>query len=99
MRSSNLNSKLLDDMGTDKVPDIILVRKIYDQSARRERRTWKLKRLIESDSDNFSMGEGFEVWLFLLEGLDLLRSIAKMRALFKETINYIAELSRRFGGR
>lgn len=71
LRSSNMNSALLDDMKTDKIPDIVLVRKIYDRSMRQDRRNWKLKRLIQNDSascDSSSTRNEFEAWLiFLLE--------------------------------
>ncbi|KAL3998139.1 60S ribosomal export protein NMD3 [Acanthocheilonema viteae] len=70
LRNSNVNSSLLDDMETDKIPDIILVRKIYDRSVRRERRNWKVKRLIQNDSDVYdssSLDNEFENFLEDLE--------------------------------
>lgn len=77
-----MNSTLLDNMRKDKIPDIILVRKVYDQSARRQRRNWKLKRLIENCSDgcdSSSVGNEFEVRLFLLKGIRFALSVMKMR--------------------
>lgn len=59
-----MNSTLLDDMRTDRIPDIILVRKVYDRSVRQKRRNWKLKRLIQNGSDVYdssSMENEFEV--------------------------------------
>lgn len=59
-----MNSTLLDDMRTDRIPDIILVRKVYDRSVRQKRRNWKLKRLIRNGSDVYdssSMENEFEV--------------------------------------
>uniref|UniRef100_A0A0R3RFC2 60S ribosomal export protein NMD3 n=1 Tax=Elaeophora elaphi TaxID=1147741 RepID=A0A0R3RFC2_9BILA len=70
LRSGNVNSALLDEMGTDRIPDIILVRKVYDRSTRGERRNWKLKRLIQNNSsvyDSSSMGNEFENFLEDLE--------------------------------
>ncbi|EFO25985.2 NMD3 family protein [Loa loa] len=51
LRSSNVNSTLLDEMKRDRIPDIILVRKVYDRSIRQERNNWELKRLIQNDGD------------------------------------------------
>ncbi|VDK83804.1 unnamed protein product [Litomosoides sigmodontis] len=76
LRSSNVNSTLLDNMGNDKIPDIILVRKVYDRFARRQRRNWKLKRLIQNDTDvcdSSSTGNEFENFLEDLEEDDQMR--------------------------
>ncbi|VDO56935.1 unnamed protein product [Onchocerca flexuosa] len=74
LRNSNVNSTLLDKMKTDRIPDIVLVRKVYDRSIRRERRNWKLKRLVQNDGDIYdssSIGNEFEAWFFnFLEDLE-----------------------------
>uniref|UniRef100_A0A183D538 60S ribosomal export protein NMD3 n=1 Tax=Gongylonema pulchrum TaxID=637853 RepID=A0A183D538_9BILA len=64
VRNINANSALLDEMKPDEVPDVILVRKIYDRTMRQRRRNWKLKRLVENGNvvnDTASVENEFEV--------------------------------------
>ncbi|VDN38132.1 unnamed protein product [Gongylonema pulchrum] len=54
----------------DEVPDVILVRKIYDRTMRQRRRNWKLKRLVENGNvvnDTASVENEFENFLEDLE--------------------------------
>lgn len=96
LRSSNVNSALLDDMRTDRIADIILVRKVYDRSIRQERRNWKLKRLIQNDGDVYdssSMENEFENFLEDLEEdeqmrqkINIYRDNAKQQAAYSKDI-------------
>lgn len=65
IRNSNLNSTLLDGMKADKLPDVVLIRKVYDRTMRQRRRNWKLKRLVENGNvvnDSASVENEFEVY-------------------------------------
>lgn len=49
--TSNLNDENLDKLSADKIPDVILVRKVYgDQNDRKKARKWKL-RTLEKDTE------------------------------------------------
>ncbi|XP_064597134.1 60S ribosomal export protein NMD3-like [Liolophura sinensis] len=43
--NSNLNHPQLEQMRADKLPDVIIVKKVFDRSQRIKRRKWKLKHL------------------------------------------------------
>jgi len=46
LKNSNVNNDELDKMNTDKIPDVVLVKKHYaDKAYRRRRRKWKLKHM------------------------------------------------------
>ena len=48
MKNSNVNDENLDKMAADKIPDVVLVKKVYAEKALRNRkRKWKLKFLNE----------------------------------------------------
>ncbi|CAD6190937.1 unnamed protein product [Caenorhabditis auriculariae] len=46
IRNCNVNNRVFDEMKADDVPDVVLVRKVFDRSRRAARRQWKLKRLV-----------------------------------------------------
>ncbi|KAF8366251.1 hypothetical protein PRIPAC_84080 [Pristionchus pacificus] len=46
IRSANTNNSVFDAMKEENIPDIVIVRKVFDRTKRSARRTWKLKRLI-----------------------------------------------------
>ncbi|VDK38754.1 unnamed protein product, partial [Anisakis simplex] len=57
-------------MKAEKIPDVILVRKIFDRSARQRRRVWKLKRLVNDGNvvnDSASVENDYEGFLEDLE--------------------------------
>lgn len=45
MKNCNANNPTFDAMRQDDVPDVIIVKKVYDRSQRVARRRWKVKRL------------------------------------------------------
>ena len=48
LKNSNVNDENLDKMAADKIPDVVLVKKVYAEKALRNRkRKWKLKFLNE----------------------------------------------------
>lgn len=51
MKESNINNIEFEKLKTDKIPDIILVRKCHDRSVRNKQRVWKLKHLTYGPAD------------------------------------------------
>ncbi|KAI8122802.1 hypothetical protein FF38_01790 [Lucilia cuprina] len=51
MREININEAEFDKLHSDQIPDIILVRKCHDRSARNKQRLWKLKHLTYGPVD------------------------------------------------
>uniref|UniRef100_A0A914LGG1 60S ribosomal export protein NMD3 n=4 Tax=Meloidogyne TaxID=189290 RepID=A0A914LGG1_MELIC len=45
---SNLNDRIFDLVKEEKVPDVVLVRKVYDRTRRARKRQWKLKRILDN---------------------------------------------------
>jgi len=53
LKNTNVNDGNLDQMPADKIPDVVLVKKVYaEKSLRHRRRKWKLKRLNDALQDN-----------------------------------------------
>ena len=46
LQNSNGNNAILDGMDASKIPDVVVVKKIFDRTARQRRRMSKLKRLV-----------------------------------------------------
>ncbi|GMT28598.1 hypothetical protein PFISCL1PPCAC_19895, partial [Pristionchus fissidentatus] len=46
IRNANTNNTVLDSMKEDDIPDIVIVRKVFDRTKRSAKRAWKLKRLV-----------------------------------------------------
>lgn len=42
-----MNSRELDAMRADAIPDVVIVRKVFDRTKRVRKRLWKLKRLVQ----------------------------------------------------
>ena len=64
LRNSNVNNAVLDGMDASKIPDVVLVKKIFDRTARQRRRMWKLKRLVVGGNvvaDSASVENDFQV--------------------------------------
>jgi len=46
LKNSNVNNQDLEQMNTDKIPDVVLVKKVYaDKTLRNRRRRWRLKHM------------------------------------------------------
>ncbi|KAL8594961.1 hypothetical protein ACOMHN_038758 [Nucella lapillus] len=45
--SSNLNHAQFEKLKADRIPDVILVKKVFDRPRRSRRRNWKLRRMAE----------------------------------------------------
>lgn len=63
---SNLNHAQFEKLREDRVPDVLLVRKVFDRSKRSKRRIWKLKRMAE-DAETESMERDYTEFLEDLE--------------------------------
>jgi nonsense-mediated mRNA decay protein 3 len=53
LKNCNANDPIFDKMNPEKIPDVVLVKKVYPNEGRRGRRTWKLRRLRD---DEMSVG-------------------------------------------
>ncbi|XP_058520006.1 60S ribosomal export protein NMD3-like [Ochotona princeps] len=47
LANCNLNDEHVNKMNSDKVPDVVLIKKSYDRSKRQRRRNWKLRELTK----------------------------------------------------
>ncbi|KAK6012434.1 hypothetical protein OSTOST_22420 [Ostertagia ostertagi] len=46
IRNCNVNNTVFDEMKPEDIPDVIIVKKVYDRARRLAHRKWKLKRLV-----------------------------------------------------
>ncbi|VDO81602.1 unnamed protein product [Heligmosomoides polygyrus] len=46
IRNCNVNNVVFDEMKPEDIPDVVIVKKVYDRARRVARRRWKLKRLV-----------------------------------------------------
>lgn len=71
----NVNNLEFNKMKKDQLPDVILVKKIYeDRASRHRRRKWKLKHLdIEAETDTSSIQRDYDDFLEDLEEDDVIR--------------------------
>ena len=71
MKNTNVNDGNLDQMPADKIPDVVLVKKVYaEKSLRHRRRKWKLKRLndaLQDDKGSTGGNDDFDDFLNDLE--------------------------------
>jgi len=56
LKNTNVNDDNLEKMAVDKIPDVVLVKKVYaEKSLRVRRRKWKLKRIDEIHQETGSV--------------------------------------------
>ena len=68
MRSCNANDKYLEKIPEHKVPDVILVKKVYgDKTVRNRKRRWRLKHMDGIKDDTASQNDEYERFLEDLE--------------------------------
>lgn len=70
VKNSNVNDPVFDKISTEKIPDVILVKKVYDRATRQKRRLWKLKRLVTNGNivaDSASVENDFQEFMEDLE--------------------------------
>eukprot|EP00058_Branchiostoma_floridae_P003994 XP_002589482.1 hypothetical protein BRAFLDRAFT_125192 [Branchiostoma floridae] len=69
LSNANVNNDFLDKMKADRLPDVVLVKKVFDKSKRHRRRNWKLKRLAKEleTMDTDSMERDYNEFLEDLE--------------------------------
>ncbi|KAK0425748.1 hypothetical protein QR680_009359 [Steinernema hermaphroditum] len=74
--NANVNNHILDGMRSDRVPDVVLVKKVFNRAIRSRKRQWKLKRLIEGGNvvaDSASVEGEFIGFMEDLEEDELMR--------------------------
>ncbi|CAH1239124.1 NMD3 [Branchiostoma lanceolatum] len=69
LSNANVNNDFLNKMKPDRLPDVVLVKKVFDKSKRHRRRNWKLKRLAKEleTMDTDSMERDYSEFLEDLE--------------------------------
>jgi len=67
LQNLNVNDSNFEHIKTEKLPDVILVKKVYDRTLRRKRRNWKLKRLNDQLMDTESLQNDYNEFLEDLE--------------------------------
>merc|ERR1712223_14194 len=71
LKNSNVNDENLDKMAADKIPDVILVKKVYgDKALRNRKRKWKLKFLndeLHRETGSVTGGDDYNDFLADLE--------------------------------
>uniref|UniRef100_A0A914XE13 60S ribosomal export protein NMD3 n=1 Tax=Plectus sambesii TaxID=2011161 RepID=A0A914XE13_9BILA len=77
IRNCNANNRIFDEMPQDKVPDVVLVKKVFSRVMRQRRRKWKLHRLAEGGGnilpETASLENDYEAFLEDLEDDPVLR--------------------------
>lgn len=93
MRSCNANDKYLEKIPADRVPDVILVKKMYpDKALRNRKRKWKLKHMEGVKGDTASQEDEYERFLEDLEEDPDLRSAMTSRILTKSFLFIFSSL-------
>lgn len=77
IRNCNVNSRELDAMRADAIPDVVIVKKVFDRTKRVRKRLWKLKRLVEDGNiighESASVENDFQEFMEDLEEDPVLR--------------------------
>lgn len=73
LATSNVNNNILNEMNPDKIPDVILVKKVYNRSRRNRRRNWKLRHVFNNPVESTSDGAEYTEFLEDLEEDDAYR--------------------------
>nr|KAG5697626.1 hypothetical protein BaRGS_011175 [Batillaria attramentaria] len=84
---SNLNHAQFEKIRDDRVPDVLLVKKLFDRTKRIRRRNWKLKRMADN-MDTHSMERDYTEFLEDLEEDQELRQHVNI---YKDTSKQLAE--------
>ncbi|PAA81661.1 hypothetical protein BOX15_Mlig027541g2, partial [Macrostomum lignano] len=88
LRRANLNHAELDRLVDSKVPDVVLVKKVY-ASSRRSQRRWRLRRLEEADvdvDDDDSGGQGGAAYQEFLDDLEEDKELRRGVNIYKERL-------------
>ena len=68
MKNSNVNDDNLDDVPADKLPDVVLVKKIFaEKGVRNRKRKWRLKHMNGLYKDSMSQNDEYQGFLEDLE--------------------------------
>ncbi len=61
VRNCNVNNRVFDEIPVDRLPDVVVVKKVFDRSALHKRRQWKLRRMDINMPDTASVENEFQV--------------------------------------
>lgn len=88
LKNTNVNDDNLDKMAADKIPDVVLVKKVYaEKSLRNRRRKWKLKHIDGLHAETASVAEDYNNFLEDLEEEPELRQNINIYKDAKKMIN------------
>merc|ERR1712203_90354 len=95
LRNSNLNDPHLEKISADKVPDVVLVKKVYaEKSVRNRRRKWKLKHMqgLHQAGSSGSMSDGGNEYNDFLEDLEEDPELRKNVNVYKDAAKISGEM-------
>jgi len=67
LQNLNVNDSNFEKIKAEKLPDVVIVKKVYDRTLRRKKRNWKLKRLNDQLMDTESLQNDYNEFLEDLE--------------------------------
>ena len=71
LKNTNVNDENLDAMAADKIPDVVLVKKVYaEKSVRNRRRKWKLKHMDQLGMETGSVTSAADDYNEFLQDLE-----------------------------
>ena len=71
MKNTNVNDENLDKMAADKIPDVVLIKKVYaEKSVRNRRRKWKLKHMDQLGMETGSVTSAADDYNEFLQDLE-----------------------------
>ncbi|TRY72523.1 hypothetical protein TCAL_10508 [Tigriopus californicus] len=89
LKNSNVNDKYLEKIHADRLPDVVLVKKVFgDKSLRNRKRKWRLKHMEGLHQDTASQNEEYCTFLEdLEEDPDLRRNVNVYKDIRKVTVD------------
>ena len=71
MKNTNVNDENLDKMAADKIPDVVLLKKVYaEKSVRNRKRKWKLKHMDQLGLETGSVTSAMDDYNDFLQDLE-----------------------------
>jgi nonsense-mediated mRNA decay protein 3 len=91
LKNTNVNNEHLDNMPADKIPDVVLIKKMYaEKSVRNRRRKWRLKHLEELHKEGGSVGSANQDYTDFLDDLEEDPDLRRNVNIFKDAKKMLA---------
>jgi len=95
LKNSNVNDSQLEKLSADKIPDVVIVKKVYaEKSVRNRRRKWRLKHMegLHQAGSSGSMSDGGNEYNDFMEDLEEDPELRKNVNIYKDTAKIAGEM-------